>query len=191
MKSSFPLPPFLLSGSYGILEKKTEDPLFLCECCALHVSPPGKGGNNSVLISIFQPILTNYGSFTETPAAAVAARGSSPYLIQFVNAGADGSEFAVRDPTNCKHPIKDAPVVDLGERSSTSGIMNSTRCFSSVLLCSPVVLSMEENIGDVCQGVFLLFAISLSHSWGAELPRADQIAQLTSTKPGQSHHISF
>lgn len=171
--------------------RKKEDPLFLCECCALHVSPPGKGGNNSVLISIFQPILTDHGSFTETPAAAAAARGSSPYLIQFVNAGADGSESAVWDPTNCKHPIKDAPVIDLGEKSSTSGIMNSTRCFSSVLLCSPVVLSMEENIGDVCQGFFLLFAISLSHSWGAELPRADQIAQLTSTKPGQSHHISF
>lgn len=69
-----------------------------------------------MLMRTFQPILMDHGSFTETPAAADAAWGSSPYLIQFVNAGADGSEFAVRDPTNCKHPIKDAPVVDLGER---------------------------------------------------------------------------
>ena len=48
----------------------------------------------------------------ETPAAAVAAQ----YLIQFVNAGADRSELAVWDTANCKHPIKDAPIVDLGER---------------------------------------------------------------------------
>lgn len=52
----------------------------------------------------------------QTPAAAVAAQGSSPYLIQFVNAGADRSELAVWDTTNRKHPIKDAPIVDLGER---------------------------------------------------------------------------
>lgn len=89
---------------------------------------------------------------SETPAAAAAdaAWGPSPYLIQFVNAGADGSEFAVRDPTNRKHPVEDAPVVDLGEGSSTSGIINSSR----VLLRSPVVLSMEEAIEDVCQGFF-------------------------------------
>lgn len=78
-----------------------------------------------------------------------------------------------------------------GKGSSTSGIMISRRCFSSVLLRSPVVLSMEENTGGACQGFFLLFAITFSHSWEAELPRVDQIAQLTSNRPGQSHHISF
>lgn len=108
-------------------------------------------------INIFQPILMDHGSFSETPAAADAAWGSSPYLIQFVNAGADGSEFAVRDPTNRKHPIEDAPVIDLGKGSSMSGIMNSSRCFSIVLLHSPVVLSMEENIGDVCQAGFFCY----------------------------------
>lgn len=68
--------------------------------------------------------------------------------------------------------------------------MNPSKCCSSVLLHSPVILSMEENEGDVYQGVFLLFVISVSRSWGAELLRAEHIAQLTPTKPGQSHHIS-
>lgn len=153
MKSIFPLPPFFLSGPHGIVDNKTGNPLFLCEFCALHISPPGKDGNNWMLISILQPILMDHGSFTETPAAADAAWSSSPYLIQLVNTGADGSEFAVRDPTHCKHPIEDAPVVDLG-KGSTSGIMNSSRCFSLVLLHFPVVLSMEENIGDVYEGGF-------------------------------------
>lgn len=121
-----------------------------------------------MLISILQPILMDHGSFTETPAAADAAWSSSPYLIQLVNTGADGSEFAVRDPTHCKHPIEDAPVVDLG-KGSTSGIRNSSRCFSLVLhhsqnYHSMVVLTMEENIGDVYKGEFLLFVISVSHS---------------------------
>lgn len=88
-----------------------------------------------MLISIFQPILMDHGSFPETPAAD-AAWGSSPYLIQFVHTGADGSEFAVRDSTNCKHPVKDAPVVDLGEREELPGIINSSRWFSRVLLHS-------------------------------------------------------
>lgn len=76
-----------------------------------------------MFISIFQPVLMDRRKsspegqrLTETPAAAVAAQGSSPYLIQFVNAGADRSELAVWDTANCKHPIKDAPIVDLGER---------------------------------------------------------------------------
>lgn len=151
MKNLFPLPPFLLSDLMGQWVTKQRIHSSYVNAC-----PPGKGGNKVMLISIFQPILMDHGSFTETPAAADTAWGPSPYLIQFVNAGADGSEFAVWDPTNCKHPIKDAPVVNLGKGSSTSGITNSSRCFSHVLLHS-TVLSMEENTGDICQGVF--FAI--------------------------------
>lgn len=65
-----------------------------------------------MFIIIFQTVLTDLDRLTGTP----EARSSSPYLIQFVNAGADCSELAVWDTTNCKHPIEDAPIVDLGDK---------------------------------------------------------------------------
>lgn len=120
-----------------------------------------------MFISIFQPVLMDHGKsspegqrLTETPAAAVAAQGSSPYLIQFVNAGADRSELAVWDTTNCKHPIKDAPIVDLGEREQVINY-ELKQVFSCVQFLSSLVSSMEEKLADGCQD-FLLFAISVS-----------------------------
>lgn len=66
--------------------------------------------------SIFRTVLTDLDRLTGTP----EARSSSPYLIQFVNTGADCSELAVWDTTNCKHPIEDAPIVDLGDNEKVT-----------------------------------------------------------------------
>lgn len=191
VKSILPLPPFLLPGPHGIVDKKPEDPLFLCECCVLHVSPPGRGGNNnSMLLSIFQPIPMDCGSFTETPAAA-AAWGSSPYLIQFVNTGADGSEFAVWDPTNCKHPIKDAPVVDLGEREQHIRNYDLKKMLQQCPASFPCSFKHGREYRRCLPRVFFAICNYFFPFLGAELLRVDQIAQLTSNRPGQSHHISF
>lgn len=116
----------------------------LSKCCALRASPPEEGGvqNHSVFISIFQPVLTDRAESSPegqrlagTPAAA--AQGSSSYLIQLVHAGADRPELAVWDTANCKHPVEDAPIVDLG-RGSEPAAMNSGRCSS----CSRVLSSL-------------------------------------------------
>lgn len=119
-----------------------ESSVSLRQCHAPWASPPEKGGiqNHSVFVSVFQPALTDRAEsspegqrLTGTPsAAALAAQGSSLYLIQLVHAGADRSELAVWDTANCKHPIEDAPIVDLG-RGSKSAAMNSERRCSQVL----------------------------------------------------------
>lgn len=64
--------------------------------------------------SIFRTVLTDLDRLTGTP----EAQSSSPYLIQFVNTGADCSELAVWDTTNREHPIEDAPIIDLGDKEN-------------------------------------------------------------------------
>lgn len=103
-----------------------------------------------MFISIFHPVLTDHGKsspegqrLTESP----AAQGSSSYLIQFVNAGADCSELAVWDTANRKHPIKDAPIVDLGEKEQV--INYELRCLSCVQFLSSLASSMEEKLVGV------------------------------------------
>lgn len=121
-----------------------------------------------MFISIFQPVFMDHGKntpegqrLTETPAAAVVAQGSSPYLIQFVNTGADRSELAVWDTANCKHPIKDAPIVDLGEREKVINYELKQMLQLCLVCLLSSFLSMEEKVADVCQDFFAVCSFCL------------------------------
>lgn len=41
------------------------------------------------------------------------------YLVQLVHCGADGAELVVGDATHCEHPVQDASVVDLEEKTDS------------------------------------------------------------------------
>lgn len=71
--------------------------------------------------SIYEQVITAtslraHRTETHRKPSRCAAWSCSPYLIEFVDAGANRSELAVWDTTNCKHPIKDAPIIDLGDK---------------------------------------------------------------------------